>query len=186
VYKTEVFSCVKKTNPSDTDPNPTRETQMPISGAKPSGRPTVNRNKPTYEWTVVTNVAYTGPRPELPLTRQVMVKNGEVVIVPIEDRTREWWDNISTMPHCTLWSKSDWQFALDTAMVHASSVYGSVTAGAELRQRERILGTTFDARRDLRIKYEEPVNEEDATPLGEAGAVVQLKDRRSRLATNGS
>lgn len=156
---------------------------MPISGAKPSGRPTVTRHKPTYDWTDVPDVPYAGARPTLPTTRMVMVKNGETVVVPIEDRTFDWWEAVSTMPHCALWSRSDWAFALDTAMVHASSVYGSVTASAELRQREKILGTTLDARRDLRIRYIDPNQEatEQATPT----AVAQLSDRRARLA-NGS
>jgi len=158
---------------------------MPITGAKPSDRPTVNRNKPTHDWTSVPNKPYNGTKPELPLVRQVMVKNGEVEVVPVEERTREWWRAISSMPHCVLWTDSDWMFALDTAMVHAASVYGSVTAASELRQRERILGTTLDARRDLRIRYiDEELPETDASIVGVAG-VTQLKDRRSRLA-NGS
>jgi hypothetical protein len=157
---------------------------MPITGAKPSGRPTVNRNKPTYEWTSVPAVPYTGPKPELPLTRQVMVKNGEVVIVPIEDRTREWWQAVSSMPHCILWIDSDWAFALDTAMVHASAVYGSVTAAGELRQREKVLGTTVDARRDLRIRYVSEDNEVVADAVTPS-KVTNIDDRRSRLA-NGS
>ena len=157
---------------------------MPISGAKPSGRPTVTRHKPTYDWVDVPDVPYTGPRPALPTTRQVMVKNGETVIVPIEDRTFDWWEAVSTMPHCVLWSKSDWAFAFDPAMVHASSVYGSVTASAELRQREKIIGTTLDARRDLRIRYVDP-EAADATEQTTSTAVAQLSDRRARLA-NGS
>lgn len=155
---------------------------MPISGAKPSGRPTVNRNKPTHDWTTVPNKPYTGPRPELPLTRQVMVKNGEVEIVPIEDRTRQWWQVISSMPHCILWTDSDWVFALDTAMVHASAVYGSVTASSELRQRERILGVTMDARRDLRIKYVDDEAEEGVSLTTGVAGVTQITERRARLA----
>lgn len=155
---------------------------MPITGAKPSGRPTVTRHQPTHDWTTVPNEPYTGPRPELPLTRQVMVKNGELTIVPIEDRTRQWWDAVTSMPHCRLWIESDWAFALDTAMVHAASVYGSVTAASELRQREKILGTTVDARRDLRIRYTEP---EQETPLTVVAPVAQLDGRRARL-TNGA
>lgn len=155
---------------------------MPISGAKPSGRPTVNRNKPTHDWTTVPNRPYTGPRPELPLTRQVMVKNGEVEIVPIEDRTRQWWQVVSSMPHCILWTDSDWVFALDTAMVHASAVYGSVTASSELRQRERILGVTMDARRDLRIKYVDEEAEESVSLTTGVAGVTQLTERRARLA----
>jgi hypothetical protein len=155
---------------------------MPISGAKPSGRPTVNRNKPTHDWTTVPNKPYTGPRPELPLTRQVMVKNGEVEIVPIEERTRQWWQVISSMPHCILWTDSDWVFALDTAMVHASAVYGSVTASSELRQRERILGVTMDARRDLRIKYVDDEAEEGVSLTTGVAGVTQITERRARLA----
>lgn len=155
---------------------------MPISGAKPSGRPTVNRNKPTHDWTTVPNKPYNGPRPELPLTRQVMVKNGEVEIVPIEERTRQWWQVISSMPHCILWTDSDWIFALDTAMVHASAVYGSVTASSELRQRERILGVTMDARRDLRIKYVDDEAEEGVSLTTGVAGVTQITERRARLA----
>src|SRR6056297_915239 len=155
---------------------------MPISRAKPSDRSTVNRNKPTHDWVNVLNVPYDGPKPDLPLTRQIMVKNGEVEIVPVEDRTREWWRVISTMPHCILWTESDWQYALDTAMVHASSVYGSVTAASELRQRERILGVTMDARRDLRIRYVEDESQEKTTPTAGRANVTKLNDRRARLA----
>jgi hypothetical protein len=110
-----------------------------------------------------------------------MVKNGDVQIVPIEDRTRDWWEAVSTMPHCRLWTKSDWAFALDTAMVHASSVYGSVTAASELRQREKILGTTLDARRDLRIRYSEgEFSNQPATTTAPA-PVAHIADRRARL-----
>jgi hypothetical protein len=157
---------------------------MPISGAKPSGRPTVNRNKPTYEWTTVPAVPYTGKKPTLPKIRQVMVKNGEVVVVPIEQRTRDWWKAVSSMPHCALWIESDWAFALDTAMVHASAVYGSVTAAAELRQREKVMGTTVDARRDLRIRYVNEENEVVAEAVSPS-TVTKLEDRRSRL-SNGA
>jgi hypothetical protein len=46
----------------------------------------------------------------------------------------------------------------------------------ELRQRERILGTTVDARRDLRIRYVDPEVEEPAIAL-----VANIDDRRARL-----
>ena len=111
-----------------------------------------------------------------------MVKNGEVEIVPIEERTRQWWQVISSMPHCILWTDSDWVFALDTAMVHASAVYGSVTASSELRQRERILGVTMDARRDLRIKYVDDEAEGGVSLTTGVAGVTQITERRARLA----
>lgn len=153
---------------------------MPVGGPKPGERPTVHRNKPAHDWVEVPNVPYRGAKPDLPEVRQVMVKNGEVEVVPIEERTREWWRVVSSMPHCVLWSDSDWVFAIDTAMVHASAVYGSVTASSELRQRERILGVTMDARRDLRIRYIDTEGTGESSPALAAG-VTQLKDRRSRI-----
>jgi hypothetical protein len=80
------------------------------------------------------------------------------------------------MPHCVLWYPSDWQFALDTAMVHASAAHGSVSAMGELRQREKIMGTTVDARRDLRIRYvDEELEQLKVVPI------ASIEDRRTRL-----
>lgn len=78
--------------------------------------------------------------------------------------TLDWWDSVSTMPHCVLWAESDWQFALDTAIVASAFHAGDVRQAGELRQRERMLGTTVDSRRDLRIRYVEAEAEgDDAT-----------------------
>jgi hypothetical protein len=66
-------------------------------------------------------------------------------------------------------------------MVHASSVYGSVTAASELRQREKILGTTLDARRDLRIRYSEDEFSQTATTTTATAPVAQISERRARL-----
>ena len=148
---------------------------MGMAGRKPSDRPTVTRHKPTVDWTEVPNVSYEGWVPELPVTRQVVDKSGEVIEVPVPDATRAWWDALCKMPHCVLWQESDWAFALDTAMVQAQASYGVISAMAELRMREKSLGTTVDARRDLRIRYVEP--EPEVAPL----AVVDIDDRRQRL-----
>lgn len=149
---------------------------MAMAGRKPADRPTVTRHKPTVDWTEVVNVPYTGPKPELPTSRMVMNPKGELQEFPIEPRTREWWEAISTMPHCVLWHQSDWQFAIDTAMVHADACHGKTTAMGELRQREKIMGTTVDARRDLRIRYIEP--EAEAPTIV---PVASLDDRRQKL-----
>lgn len=147
-----------------------------MAGRKPADRPTVTRHKPTVDWTEVENVPYTGERPELPTHRMVMNPKGELQEWPIEQRTHDWWAAVTSMPHCVLWSKSDWQFALDTAMVHADAAHGKTTAMAELRMREKIMGTTVDARRDLRIRYVEP--EADAP---EIAVVADISERRQKL-----
>jgi len=119
-------------------------------------------------------VAYDGEHPELPLSRTVL-KGDEPIEIPIEKRTRDWWTALCKMPHCVLWQDSDWAFALDTAMVHAAASHGQVTAMAELRMREKVLGTTVDARRDLRIRYVEPEAQVAVAP------VSSIDDRRQKL-----
>jgi hypothetical protein len=57
------------------------------------------------------------------------------------------------MPHCSLWSLSDWSFAFDTGVVHAAFANGDVRQAAELRLREATLGTTVQSRRHLRLRY---------------------------------
>jgi len=79
------------------------------------------------------------------------------------------------MPHCVLWTKADWWFALATAVIAAAFHRGDLRQAKELRQRERLLGTTADARRDLRIRYVDSVTEEK--PIG----VTAIEEYRRRL-----
>ena len=116
---------------------------MAVAGRKPrEDRSQVrHRVKPRHEWTEVEDKPYTGPRPSLPRRRGGWPTS-----------TRRWWETIREMPHCILWTKADWQFALDTAEVHARWTEDGKGA-TELRIRESRMGTTLDARRDLRIRY---------------------------------
>lgn len=150
---------------------------MVMRGNKPSDRPTVTRHKPRVDWVEVLNVPFDGEKPELPETREVMNKAGDVAVYPIGKQTRDWWASVSQMPHCVLWGPSDWSFALDTALVHAQASVGVITAAGELRQREKIMGTTVDARRDLRIRYVDPEPETEYL-----APVNDLAERRKRLA----
>lgn len=95
------------------------------------------------------------------------------------EETLRWWEAVSRMPHCVLWTEADWQFAIDTARVAAAFHAGDVRVSTELRQRERILGTTTDARRDLRIRYVEPVEE------SEDSATVTAMAAYRRMAAGG-
>ena len=149
---------------------------MVMSGRKPSDRPTVTRHKPRVDWVEVPNVPFSGVVPELPEVREVMNKAGDVAVYPMPEQTKTWWASVSSMPHCVLWSPSDWSFCLDTALVHAQAVTGVISAMAEVRMREKIIGTTVDARRDLRIRYVEP--ESSTVSLA---PVDELDDRRQRL-----
>lgn len=68
---------------------------------------------------------------------------------------------------------SDWRFALTTALVADMAYRGNNAAATELRNREKVMGTTMEFRRDLRIRYVEPANETAAS-----AGVASLDDYR--------
>lgn len=99
-------------------------------------------------------------------------------------QTRAWWRDVSSMPHCVLWEASDWRFAIETAFVADMLFQGDRPAASELRLRERVMGTTLDARRDLRIRYVAPESESAAEKRRlkpRAAAITNIEDRRERL-----
>jgi len=124
-----------------------------------------------HDWTEVLGAPYEGARPKLPTRMRVDPESGMASRVSWPATTKRWWEVVSRMPHCRLWTEADWQTAVDTAEVHARWAEG-LTAATELRIREKLLGTTLDARRDLRIRYV------DAQPAAEPSGVVQLDDYR--------
>jgi len=149
---------------------------MAVTGRKPKAdRSQVrHRVKPVHEWVEVPATPYTGPRPKLPSRFRIDPEHGVKVRVEWPARTKAWWATISRMPHCRLWTAADWEFALDTAEAHARFAEG-ITNGTELRIREKLLGTTLDARRDLRIRYvDQEAGEQQQRPAG----VLNLDDYR--------
>jgi len=117
---------------------------MPIRGAKlkPEAR---TRVRPTFDWTEVQDVPFTGA-PALPFKPSRAVA--------------DWWTDVSSMPHCVLWRDSDWRYAIETARLVAKLHRSKGGAGAaEIRSREKVMGTTMDARRDLRIRYVDSTDE---------------------------
>ena len=158
---------------------------MPAAGRKPKPEgERRNRMPPVHEWRQIERKPFTGKPPvTLPTKRQVSTKDGLVELKILEE-TKRWWRSVARMPHCTLWSETDWQYALMTALVADAAFRGDLKAVAELRQRERVLGTTDDARRDLRIRYvdPEPAEQRGRRPAAqEPATVVALDDRRSRI-----
>lgn len=134
-----------------------------MKGRKPKPKGTaVNRSPSVHDWTDVVDVPYDGDRPSLPKG------------TPAE--TGRWWDAVSRMPHCVLWSPTDWQFALDTSRVHAAFVGGDLARAAELRIRESHMGTTMDALRDLRIRYVD--ESEDDSGSSDVSNIDDVRRRR--------
>lgn len=122
---------------------------MPVVGRKPKPAGQArNRTTPAHDWAEVPNVPFAAA-PSLPS------KQPDGRLWPAW--TRRWWQVVSSMPHCCLWSGSDWEFAFDTAFLKARfHVDGGASLATEIRNRERVLGTTADFRRDLRVRYVEP------------------------------
>ena len=130
-----------------------------VSGRKPKP---VRRHSvtPVHDWAEVPDVAFEGA-PGL---------EGEW-----SESVRDWWADVSSMPHCALWKRADWRFALDTALLASAFYGGDLRVGAELRRRETVMGMTADSRRDLRIRYAPPVVEE------EPRSVTAIADYKKRL-----
>ena len=117
---------------------------MPPSGAVPKPRGhAVTRYSQVFDWVEVPDVPNVGPA--LP------DRQGEFPWPPgCEAKWAAW----AAMPHTRLWRESDWQFAVDTLECAAHAIErGSVSMFAELRTREKIMGTTWDSRRALRLNY---------------------------------
>lgn len=157
---------------------------MPVAGAKPvEDRNEVrHRNPATHEWEEVVDTPYLGDRPSLPEQLTMMSRGGNTYEMQVLPEVKQWWSAVSTMPHCKLWADSDWQFALATAAIAQQAWMGNTGASAELRMREKIMGTTWDSRRDLRIKYVTHLSgSNDAATENNGTSKPVSNDRRARL-----
>lgn len=158
---------------------------MALRGPDPNPN-SINRNQPAVEWTEVEDVPYKGKRPTLPAQRTI-IAGGEQVAIPLQAMTRDWWDTVTTLPHCKLWTPGDWNYALTTAIVADNAYTGVASAWAELRRRENDMGVTAEARRKLRIRYI-PASANKAAPkttrkTATAGNVTSIDERRLRQRT---
>lgn len=124
---------------------------MPARGPLPKpASQRVRRNKESGEWREVQDVPFDGPA------------------LPFEVKSlfaARWWEKVRTMPHCSLWSESDWLFAEATAIVADAFAESPRDFASELRQREKTIGLTDDDRLRLKIRYVE--SKPDLAPVAE-------------------
>lgn len=149
---------------------------------------------PNADWIEVANRPYEGASPDLPrLPRGARY----------HELVTQWWDMVRHMPHCVRWTPTDWQFALETALMknHFWKVFAAgeltTTAATEIRRREDMMGTTEEARQKRRIRYVDvdedeydddgPVDPNAPQPIvehqrraGGARPVTSLSARRAR------
>lgn len=140
---------------------------MPLPGPSPRSQSEKRfRGALNHDWIEVEKVPFEGG-PELPVSRS----DGR----PWSERIKSKWDAWRTMPHAKLWGAAEWDFALDTieiaALLHEK---GSPGLATELRNREKILGTTVDSLRGLRIRYVDRKGASGDTPAG----VTNIADYR--------
>ena len=156
---------------------------MAVTGPPPKEGRKRHRGAPAHEWIDVVDVPFTGkPLVALPPRRRLEL-DGRMVSRSWEPMTRAWWRTIRSMPHCVLWTKTDWQFAVTTAVVADNAFRGSKAALTELRHRERIMGVTVESRPGLRIRYV-PKNDGPKLAIVPKSAVVSIDVRRQRSTTS--
>ncbi|WP_442803651.1 phage terminase small subunit [Streptomyces pseudogriseolus] len=102
--------------------------------------------------------------PELP-TLQMKV-DGEVVEMPWPERTVAWWEMWKASPQAEHFSSTDWDFLLDTALVHARFWSGDLSAAGELRLRVAKFGATPEDRARLRMQFAQADEADSKRPAG--------------------
>ena len=70
--------------------------------------------------------------------------------------TKSWWDNWRRSPQALLLTQTDWDFLLDTALLHARFWEGDAAVAAELRLRVAKFGATPEDRARLRLQIQAP------------------------------
>lgn len=95
------------------------------------------------------------PQPDLPTFDVQVEVDGTLVSQEFAwpERTREWWRMWRESPLSADYTQTDWDFLLDTAMLHARFWGGDTKLGAELRLRVAKFGATPEDRARLRIQF---------------------------------
>ena len=78
--------------------------------------------------------------------------------------TRRWWDTWRTSAQSKALTDTDWDFLLDTALLHAELWSGNGAVAAELRLRVAKFGATPEDRLRLRMQVAEPEKAPEARP----------------------
>lgn len=91
-------------------------------------------------------------------------------------RTLAWWEMWKASPQAEHFSSTDWDFLLDTAVVHARLWSGEMSAAAELRLRVAKFGATPEDRARLRMQFAQADEADSKRP-----AVSAAKQRYADL-----
>lgn len=114
--------------------------------------------------------------PDLPTVE--ILQEGELVEWRWPARTVEWWETWRSSPQAEHFSSTDWQFLLDTALIHSRLWTGDLSAAGELRLRVAKFGATMEDRARLRMQF---AAADDADARRPEGAAPKSKERYGKL-----
>lgn len=97
-------------------------------------------------------------------------------------RTRAWWDTWRKSAQAATFTATDWDFLLDTALMH-HTMWSKARweFAAELRLRAAKFGATPEDRMRLRLQVEAPVPAPRSSKSKPEGSVTSITSRRARL-----
>lgn len=90
------------------------------------------------------------------------------------ERTRQWWATWRSSPQAQALTDTDWDFLLDTALLHSLMWQGATSVAAELRLRVAKFGATPEDRARLRMQVE-PAAEPDKPKTSRYGHLRSVK-----------
>ena len=92
------------------------------------------------------------------------------------ERTREWWNTWRTSAQAVKFADTDWEFLLDTAMLHAELWSGNGAVAPELRLRVAKFGATTEDRARLKMAIVEPDAPAKRKPAAKGKAKLRVVD----------
>lgn len=92
-------------------------------------------------------------------------------------RTLDWWSVWGNSPQAELFTATDWEFLLETALLHAKFWAGDMSVAAELRLRVSKFGATPEDRARLRMQFAQADEADGRRPEG----VKSSRERRGVL-----
>lgn len=94
--------------------------------------------------------------------------------------TQRWWLNWRRSPQAQAFTSTDWDFLVETALLHSRFVNGDAGVASELRLRVAKFGATPEDRLRLRMAITPPPPATTASPKSDEVA-EKREDRRKRL-----
>lgn len=122
----------------------------------------------------------------IPTTTLRFVKADQPALPPGQwpERTQVWWRVWGESAQADLFTATDWDFLMDTALLHAALWDGNVSVAPELRLRVAKFGATMEDRARLRIQFAQ-ADEADAKRPAGSSAVERYADLRVLPASAG-